>query len=85
MTVPVVSTTIRKNTVVSTNTSNYIVRYETSTPEAEITWEDNTLYGRFKNNYFSLSAVKTAPTLEDVTAKRTAIANGAGTTTWSIE
>ena len=85
MTVPVVSTTIRKNTLVSTNTSNYIVRYETSTPEAEITWEDNTLYGRFKNNYFSLSAVKTAPTLEEVTTKRTAIANGAGTTTWSIE
>ncbi len=84
MTLPVISTTIRNNTLVSTNTSNYIVRYETSTPEAEITWENNTLYGKFKNNYFSLKSLSTAPTLEDVSPLRKAIADAAGAS-WSIE
>ncbi len=80
---PVISTTMKKNTIVSTSTSNYAVRYETSTPEAEISWEDNTIYGRFKNNYFSLTSVKTVPTLEDVSPKRAAIREAAGTT-WSL-
>ncbi len=78
MTLPVVESTIRNNTLVSTNTSNYIVRYENTTPEADIAWEGNTLYGRFKNNYFELSSLKVAPTLEDVSSRREAIATAAG-------
>ena len=78
MVLPVISTTIRNNTLVSTNTSNYIVRYENSDPQAEITWEGNLLYGRFKTNYFELSSLKSAPTLEDVSPAREAIAAAAG-------
>ena len=84
MTLPVISTTMRGNTIVSTNDSNYAVRYESTTPEAEITWENNTIYGRFKNNYFSLTAVKTVPTLADVSSARQAIANAAGVS-WVLE
>ncbi len=83
MTLPVISTTMRGNTIVSTNDSNYAVRYESTTPEAEITWENNTIYGRFKNNYFSLTAVQTVPTLADVSSARQAIANAAGVT-WTL-
>lgn len=84
MTMPVVSTTMRGNTIVTTNTSNYAVRYESTTPEAEITWENNTIFGRFKNNYFNLSAVSKAPTLADVSSTRQAIADGAGVS-WSLD
>lgn len=83
MTLPVIGTVMRNNTLVSTNTSNYIVRYESSTPEAEITWEGNTLYGKFKNNYFSLTSLKTAPNLEDISTEREAVAAAAGVS-WSL-
>lgn len=78
MTLPVVSTTMRGNTIVTTGESNYAVRYENSDPHAEIVWENNTIYGRFRNNYFELSSVKTPPTLTDVSSAREAIANAAG-------
>lgn len=78
MTLPVVDSTIRNNTLVSTNDSNYIVRCENTATESTINWEGNTLYGRIKNNVFSLSTTKTLPTLEDVSAKRNAIASAAG-------
>lgn len=84
MTMPVISTTMRGNTIVSTNDSNYAVRYESTTPEAEITWENNTIYGKFKPaNCFGLSAVGTKPTLADVSSARQAIANAAGVT-WTL-
>ncbi len=78
MTLPVVDSIIRNNTLVSTNDSNYIVRCENTATESTINWEGNTLYGRIKNNVFSLSTTKTLPTLEDVSAKRNAIASAAG-------
>jgi poly(beta-D-mannuronate) lyase len=78
MTLPVVDSTIRNNTLVSTNDANYIVRCENTATESTINWEGNTLYGRIKNNVFSLSTTKTLPTLEDVSAKRNAIASAAG-------
>ncbi len=78
MTLPIIESRVRNNTLVSTNTSNYIVRYESTSPEADITWEGNTLYGRFKNNYFELTSLKTAPALEDVSQAREAIAEAAG-------
>ena len=78
MTLPVVDSTIRNNTLVSTNDSNYIVRCENTATESTINWEGNTLYGRIKTNVFSLSTTKTLPTLEDVSAKRNAIASAAG-------
>lgn len=87
MTMPVLSTTMRGNTIVAVDIegySVYAVRYESTTPEAEITWENNTIYGKFKNNYFGLSAVKTLPTLTDVSSARKAIANAAGVA-WSID
>lgn len=84
MTLPVISTTMRGNTIVTTNSSNYAVRYESTTPEAEISWENNTIYGKFKNNYFSLSSVAAAPTLTDVSTTRRAIANAAGIA-WSLD
>ncbi|MBE6177302.1 MAG: hypothetical protein E7149_02185 [Rikenellaceae bacterium] len=87
MTMPVISTTMRGNTIVAVDIegySVYAVRYESTTPEAEITWEDNTIYGKFKNNYFGLTAVKTAPALTDVSSARKAIANAAGVA-WSMD
>lgn len=87
MTMPVISTTMRGNTIVAVamdGYSVYAVRYETSTPEAEITWENNTIYGKFKTNYFGLSAVGTKPTLADVSSARQAIANAAGVS-WVLE
>ena len=87
MTMPVISTTMRGNTIVAVDVegySVYAVRYESTTPEAEITWENNTIYGKFKTNYFGLSAVKTAPTLTDVSSARKAIANAAGVA-WSMD
>ncbi|MBR2424704.1 MAG: fimbrillin family protein [Tidjanibacter sp.] len=83
MTLPVVNSTIRNNTLVSTNDSNYIVRCENTDTESTITWTDNTLYGRFKTNVFSLTSLKTAPTLADVSAQRNVIANAAGTS-WTV-
>ncbi|MBR3931394.1 MAG: hypothetical protein IKJ46_02290, partial [Tidjanibacter sp.] len=83
MTLPVVNSTIRNNTLVSTNDSNYIVRCENTDTESTITWTDNTLYGRFKTNIFSLTSLKTAPTLADVSAQRNVIANAAGTS-WTV-
>ncbi len=79
MTLPVVDSTIRNNTLVSTNDDNYIVRCENTATVSTINWEGNTLYGRIKNNdVFSLSTTNTLPTLEDVSAKRNAIASAAG-------
>ena len=79
MTLPVVDSTIRNNILVSTDNNNYIVNcYDTAT-ESTINWEGNTLYGRIKNNdVFSLSTTKTLPELENVSAKRNAIASAAG-------
>lgn len=62
MVLPVVDTRIEGNTlVVPEGSTNYVVRYESSTPEAEITWDENRFYGRFKNNYFGLTALKERP------------------------
>lgn len=85
MLLPVISTTMENNLIVAPDaeTLGYAVRYETSTPEAEIAWTNNTIYGRFKNNHFGLTAVKTRPSVPDVTSSVTAIRNGAGIT-WSL-
>ena len=78
---PVVSTRIENNTAVAAEgTTDYVVRYESSDPEAEIVWENNTFYGRFKNNYFGLSAQKERPEIPDGSAQLSAIEEAAGTT-----
>ncbi|MBE5034433.1 polysaccharide lyase 6 family protein [Gallalistipes aquisgranensis] len=81
MTLPVVSSRIENNTAVAAEgTTDYVVRYESSDPEAEIVWENNTFYGRFKNNYFGLSAQKERPGIPDGSAQLSAIEEAAGTT-----
>lgn len=81
MTLPVISSRIEENIAVvpEGNTSNYVVRYENSDPQAEITWSNNQFYGRFKNNYFSLTALKERPEVGSATDAMQAIEEAAGT------
>lgn len=81
MTLPVIATRIERNTAVATEGStDYVVRYESSTPEADIVWEENTFYGRFKNNHFNLTALKERPHIPDGAEQLAAIEQAAGTT-----
>lgn len=81
MTLPVISSRIEENVaVVPEGTTNYVVRYEDSDPQAEITWSNNQFYGRFKNNYFSLTALKERPEVGSATDAMKAIEEAAGTT-----
>ena len=83
MTMPVISSRIEENIAVvpEGNTSNYVVRYEDSEPQADITWSNNQFYGRFRNNYFSLTALKERPAIDTATAteRMKAIEQAAGT------
>lgn len=81
MTLPVISSRIEDNIAVvpEGNTSNYVVRYEDSDPQAEITWSNNRFYGRFKNNRFGLTALKVRPDVGNAAAEMDAIEQAAGT------
>lgn len=68
-----------KNALVKGNTSNYVVRYEDSDPQAEITWSNNRFYGLFKNNRFDLTALKVRPDVGNAAAEMDAIEQAAGT------
>ncbi|OUQ52252.1 hypothetical protein B5E60_11330 [Alistipes sp. An116] len=68
-----------KNALVKGSTSNYVVRYEDSDPQAEITWSNNRFYGRFKNNRFGLTALKVRPDVGNAAAEMDAIEQAAGT------
>lgn len=47
-----VRVTICDNTAIAKSSSSYVVKYEKTTIEADITWSGNTLYGKFNNNIF---------------------------------
>lgn len=80
MTLPVVASRIEHNTAVAAaGSTDYVVRYESSSPEAGIVWTENTFFGRFKNNHFGLTALKERPEIPDGSAQMTAIQKAAGT------
>ena len=79
MTVPVVETKIENNVALAKDLSSYVVRYEKSDPEAEISWENNTFYGKFKNNYFTLTSLKNRPELPVCNINIDEIKNNSGT------
>ncbi len=66
MTVPVESTVIENNTAVTPDGGGYVVRYENgkTVPDADITFTGNVFYGRFRNNFFSLTSAKERPAVE---------------------
>lgn len=79
MTVPVVETKIENNVALAKDLSSYVVRYENSDPQAEISWENNTFYGKFKNNYFTLTSLKNRPELPVCNINIDEIKNNSGT------
>lgn len=75
-TLPVISTTIQNNVVSLSSSSMYAVKCYTS-PEPEITWQNNTLYGG-KQEGISLTTVSQQPTISAPTQRATAIRQAAG-------
>lgn len=75
-TMPVVSTLIEQNTVSLSSSSAYAV-FCTATPEPDIEWKNNTLYGG-RQSGVSLPAAASAPALPDVTQAVDAIRSAAG-------
>lgn len=81
MVLPVLSTVIEDNVAVTPegpDGSLYVVRYENTDPQAEITWSGNTFYGRFRNNYFGLTSVKTRPEVSSCLGQIEDVASAAG-------
>ncbi len=78
MTVPVTATTIEDNIAVTPDGSGYVVRYEDTEPQAEITWSGNTFYGRFRNNHFSLTSVSSRPDVDSCLDEIEEVAAAAG-------
>lgn len=79
--VPVVSTVIEGNTVSATS-SGYAVDCATEPAAPDITWSDNTLYGRQRG--VSLPAVTSAPSKPNVQPAMDAIREAAGCS-WKTE
>lgn len=73
---PVKSTVIENNTVSTTASSSYAVYLPDAPAEPEITWRNNTLYGRQRG--ITLPAAASAPARPDVKSAIEAIRNAAG-------
>ena len=80
MTVPVESTVIENNIAVTPDGGGYVVRYENDDTDgdADITFSGNTFYGRFRNNFFSLTSVRERPSVDSCLDEIEAVAAAAG-------
>ena len=78
MTIPVIETTIENNIAIAKDLSTYVVRYETSEPNADIYWDNNIFYGKFKNNFFNLTSLKNKPDIPKCNINIEDIKNNSG-------
>ena len=78
MTIPVIETTIENNIAIAKDLSTYVVRYETSDPNADIYWDNNIFYGKFKNNFFNLTSLKNKPDIPKCNINIEDIKNNSG-------
>ena len=80
MTIPVIETTIENNIALAKDLSTYVVRYENSEPDADISWNNNVFYGKFKNNFFNLTSLKSKPEIPEKNIDIEFIKNNSGVT-----
>lgn len=60
-TVPPIGTKIYDNTAIAKDKNSYIIKYEISDTESQISWNNNLLYGKIMNNIFNIPTNNTRP------------------------
>ena len=56
-----ISTQINHNTIIAKDSNSYVIKYESSSPEAEISWNSNNIFGKISNDIFHLIISQTKP------------------------
>lgn len=56
-----ISTQINHNTIIAIDSNSYVIKYESSSPEAEISWNSNNIFGKISNDIFHLIISQTKP------------------------